>query len=219
MSTLLEVKSRCEGVMYGPFLIAPHDSYWCSPTKVAFVGQETHEWSFSDDIGTQMATYDDFCLGKHYRPSPFWNIIRKLEKRLTGSTYCSAWLNLNRYDEAGKKPSWKNQVTLSELDFLLVEELKTIAVNVVIFFTGPFYDRRLARLLQSTDTNVAGFSARQLCQLGSTLVGGMIFRTYHPKYLRCSGLESRVIDAICGTVANRWSQAADDTPTLRCTSA
>ncbi|MFO1421537.1 MAG: hypothetical protein U1F59_11510 [Candidatus Competibacteraceae bacterium] len=82
-----------------PFLIDPNDNYRLSRRKVAFVGQQIKGWSNSDDISIQMREYRDFNLGIKYQSTPFWNnfgnTIRKLEKRLAGSEYSSAWLNLN----------------------------------------------------------------------------------------------------------------------------
>ncbi|MDP2817873.1 MAG: hypothetical protein Q8O29_06260 [Polaromonas sp.] len=194
---ILDVKSRCTGNMEGPFLISPNDAYWVSTTKVAFVGQETNGWASQSDIALQMAEYTDFNLGKDYYSSPFWNVIRKLESALTTSTYSSAWLNLHRYDQERKRPSTGNQRILSELDFLLLEELRLIAPDVIIFLTGPSYDLRITELLQAKQIPIEGFTVRQLCKIESPTLGGNIFRTYHPNFLRRSGLEKRAIESIC----------------------
>lgn len=200
-ATIKGVGARCGEEMEGPFLIAPNDAYWNAKLKVAFVGQETYGWTDEIEIDAQMEAYSRFNLGEDYYSSPFWNVIRKLETALTGANYNSAWLNLNRYDEAGGKPSWENQVRLGELDFLLIEELKIVAADVVILFTGPYYDDRVNKLFGSGQTLVEGFSLRQLCQLQSPSLNGAIFRTYHPNYLRRSGLEPAAIEAVvnaCG---------------------
>ncbi|MBA3966910.1 MAG: hypothetical protein H0X47_14290 [Nitrospirales bacterium] len=194
--TIVAVKSRCQEEMEGPFLTAPNDDYWRSPKKVAFVGQETNGWTSETDIYAQMANYTHFNLGKEYYSSPFWNIIRKFEAALTGSTFSSAWLNLNRFDEGGGRPSRENQRILTELDFLLLEELTLINPAVVIFFTGPDYDHRITKLLEATQLEIENFPPRQLCRLRSPVLPSVIFRTYHPKYLRFSRLEQPVIEAI-----------------------
>lgn len=194
--TIVAVKSRCQEEMEGPFLTAPNDDYWRLPRKVAFVGQETKGWTNETDIYAQMATYSRFNLGKAYYSSPFWNIIRKFEAALTGSTFSLAWLNLNRYDEGGGRPSVENQRILAELDFLLLEELTLINPAVVIFFTGPEYDQRISKLLKATPLEIESFPPRQLCRLRSPVLPSVIFRTYHPKYLRLSKIEQPVIDSI-----------------------
>ena len=204
-SVIFEVGSRCSGEMEGPFLIAPNDVYWNAHTKVVFVGQETYGWSSEDDIASQMQTYSRFNLGEAYYSSPFWNVIRKFETALTGNTFSSAWLNINRYDQGGARPSWSNQCILSELDFLLFEELKLLSPDIVIFFTGPHYDKRIIDLMEATFSPVNNLTLRQLGNIHSEKINTAIFRTYHPKYLRLSGLEEKVIEEICAVAANRAS--------------
>lgn len=204
-SKILEVKLRCNDndKMNGPFLIVPNDAYQQAALKVAFIGQETNGWSNKPDISEQMTTYSNFNLGENYkyRNGPFWSVIRKIETALTGSILSSAWLNLNRYDQDKKAPSIGNQLILSELDFLLVEELKLIAPDVVIFLTGPHYDQRITSLLQGEKAPIDGFNQRKLCQIKSPALTSMIFRTYHPNYLRRARLEKDVIETISAEVS------------------
>lgn len=194
-----QVKSRCPANMNGPFLIAPNDLYWASSKKIAFVGQETHGWPSVEEYRNQMQEYQDFDLGKNYYSSPFWSTIRKLESTLTGSMFSSAWLNINRFDQSGGPPSNEAKKNLTELDFILVEEIKAISPQVIVFLTGPSYDDRLLRLLNFTTQEVSGFNKRQLSIFNSHKLTAKIIRTYHPNYLRRSGLESSIIDAIAKT--------------------
>jgi hypothetical protein len=200
-SAIFDIKSRCNDELEGPFLIAPNDAYWSSATKVAFVGQETRGWESWAEISEQMAVYKKFNLGERYFSSPFWNVIEKLESKLTGSTLSSAWLNLNRYDQDGKPPSIGNQRILSDLDFLLLDELKLVAPDIVIFFTGPKYDPRINGLLQGNQIAIDGFSPRELCKIASPFLPALTFRTYHPNFLRRSGREKRFVEAICAEFA------------------
>jgi len=195
-SAIYSVGGRCAGHLEGPFLTAPHDAYWLCPIKVAFVGQQTKGWYSENEIAKQMDGYSDFHLGKTYYSSPFWNVIRKLENALAGVNYSSAWLNFNRYDQDAARPSPENERILSEIDFIVLEELKIISANVVVFLTGPgFYDR-INILLQASPVAIKSFPLRQICELESPVLGGLIFRTYHPNYLRRSRLEPTVVDAI-----------------------
>lgn len=212
-SKILEVKLRCNDndKMNGPYLIAPNDAYWNAKIKVAFVGQETNGWDSHADISKQMTSYSNFNLGEEYQKkcrSPFWSLIRKIEVALTGSTLSSAALNLNRFDQTrddqkSKAPSIGNQLILSDLDFLLLEELKLIAPDVIIFLTGPHHDQRVTRLLQGEMMPIDGFNQRTLCQIESPLSASMIFRTYHPGFLSRRGLTVKVIDAISDAVSKK----------------
>ena len=205
-STIYDIGSRCSEHMEGPFLIAPNEAYWNSALKVAFVGQETHGWSSECEISAQMAVYSTFNLGVAYYSSPFWNVIRKLEHVLTASNYSSAWLNLHRYDQGGRRPSWKNQRILLELDFLVYEELKLLVPDVVIFLTGPNFDNRITSMLQASYRPIDGFPLRQLSEVQSPVLSNVMFRTYHPNYLRRSGLEASIVKAIHDAVAQRVQQ-------------
>jgi hypothetical protein len=187
--------------MTGPFLIAPGDEYWSSKPKIAFIGQETHGWWTGQSILNQMGHYREFNLGanrgngKKYS-SPFWQVIRQFEVAFTGDRYNSAWLNLNRYDDNRRRPLLHDQAIISELDFLLLEELRLLAPDAVIFFTGQSYDQRIAALLQAEVLPLAPFLPRQLCEFKSPLLSCRIFRTSHPKHLQLKRRTGQVIESI-----------------------
>jgi hypothetical protein len=202
-SEIYGIKTRCVGNITGPFLTCPGKKYWNSPLKVVFVGQETHGWCSDLSICLQMGHYRRFNLGansargKKYS-SPFWQVIRKFEKALTGDTYNCAWLNLNRWDENRRAPSYENQQILAELDFILLEELRLLAPDLVIFFTGPSpaYDYRITSLLQAQAVPFGSLSERRLREFESSLLNARVFGTYHPNYLQRSRLADEVINAV-----------------------
>lgn len=191
-----DARSRCVGEMNGPYLVAPHDEYWTAPTKLVFVGQETFGWANHADVASQMNSYSSFGLGRKYYASPYWKVIRKLELQLTGRTFASACLNLNRFDERKRRPNRSNRIVLEELDDLLLKELLILAPDIVIFFTGPGYDGRILRVLQGRQTEIGDYRTRQLCRIECSPLRSKVYRTYHPHYLRRSGLEKTVIPAI-----------------------
>lgn len=195
-SKLFELQTEKESSLSGPFLIAPNDNYWNSSVKIAFVGQETKGWKSYDQISDQMHQHEKFNLGENYFSSPFWNVIRKIEKELTGNSLCSAWLNLNRYCENKKRPKQNTRIVLERLDQILQEELKLISPDVIIFFTGPFYDRRVKKIISEDVKNVEGFRSRELCKYENSPLANLIYRTYHPNYLRRSGIEKRIIQTL-----------------------
>ncbi len=221
---LFSAPQKCTGKMHGPFLVCSQDEYWKSNIKISFVGQETRGWSCkgsvteqmdkhkspitlankntTGSVTEQMDKHKSFALGKGYHSSPFWNVIRKFEERICGSKYNSSWLNLNRYDQNKKRPNEENRKILSELDFLVLKELEILAPDVVIFFTGPIYDGRVKSLLCGELIGVSGFTKRELCLVKSQHLGAKIIRTYHPNYLRRSGLEEKVIDAVVSIALN-----------------
>jgi hypothetical protein len=203
-SKLQDVRSRCEtasGDLEGPYLVSPNTAYAAVNQKVVFVGQQTNGWVTTDcDVSEQMKSYAAFNLGAAYYSSPFWNVIRKIEERLTGEQYCSVALNLNRWDQGGGTPSPHNLLILAELDFLLLEELRLLSPDVVIFLAGPSYEARVGTLLGGERINILGPAGRQLCEIRSPVVNSRVFSTYHPNYLRKSGLEDKVLDAIVTSI-------------------
>lgn len=80
---LFSTTTNHEARTHGPFLISPNSGYWSAPIRVAFIGQETRGWVSSDRIESQISGYEGFNLGEHYRASPFWSIIRKLEHHIS----------------------------------------------------------------------------------------------------------------------------------------
>lgn len=188
---------------HGPFLISPNARYWSAPIRVAFIGQETRGWVSNKRIESQICGYESFNLGKYYRASPFWNIIRKLEHRISSEKYASAWLNLNRYDEKKKRPSRALAAKLSEIDWILAEELKIVEPNVIIALTGPTYDERISKFFGNERLAVGGFKTRELCEFINHRFDAKVLRTYHPNYLRLSKLENSIVEAIGKHVENR----------------
>ncbi|MDK9556089.1 hypothetical protein QQF73_00530 [Marinobacter sp. M216] len=181
---------------HGPFLISPNSDYWSAPVRLAFIGQETRAWVSSDRIESQISGYERFNLGEHYPATPFFNIMRKLEHRITAKNYASAYLNLNRYSEKKKRPCKALAARLSEIDWILAEELEILDPHVIIALTGPSYDHRLSKLFTSEQRPIGNFKKKQLCEFANHRFDGRVIRTYHPNYLRLSKLENPVIEAI-----------------------
>jgi hypothetical protein len=184
----------------GPYLCSPGKEYCDSKLKIVIVGQETNGWTSHTDVSKQMQTYSDFSLGKKYFSSPFWNVIRKIEKELNGEHYCCASLNLNKFDINGKPPREPFLTTIEKLDHILYDEIQLLKPDVVIFFTGPKYDRRISKLFNNELTEIDGFHKRKLAEMTLADKPFKIFRTYHPNYLRRTGLENQVIHQMVTSV-------------------
>lgn len=185
-----------EHKLNGPYLCSPGKEYLESKVKVVFVGQETKGWTAHADVSLQMQTYADFGLGKKYIPSPFWNVIRKIEKAATGNHYCCATLNLNKFDVNGKPPREPYLATIQKLDHILKDEIQLLKPDLVIFFTGWRLDGRLTGIFNANLVEVDGLKKRELAEIKLVNESFKIFRTYHPNYLRRSGLENKVINTL-----------------------
>ncbi|MBM5572092.1 MULTISPECIES: hypothetical protein [Deefgea] len=191
-----KINNQCSGILQGPFLCSPGKKYLESAKKIIFVGQETNGWPSNFDVEYQMKAYSEFDLGANYFSSPFWNVIRKIEKAISNDHYCSAWLNLNKFDENNKSPSAANLAILEKLDYILLKEIEFLSPDIVILFTGPKYDNRVTNLFNQVPQEIEGFNTRHLAEVRLVNRQFKIYRTYHPNYLRRSGLESKIIQAI-----------------------
>lgn len=184
--------------LHGPLLMSPNEAYCTSSNKLLIIGQETFRWSCHvDDIGKQMDFYEDFNVGKDYFASPFWNITRKVEEVLGNEKYSCAWTNLNKFDVNAKRPKGKYETAISELDDILLSELKIIEPDFCLFYTGPSFDYRLRTIFQDIEfIEIPNFTLRQFCKLKHTYLPENSYRSYHPKSLRIRHLEDDFIKYI-----------------------
>lgn len=131
------VETFPEDDLAGPLLMSPNPDYYTSQNKLLIIGQETNGWNYHlDDIAKQMKTYEDFNVGIEYYASPFWNITRKVEKALGNKPHSCAWTNLNKFDLNAGRPSGEYEKVISELDDILLSELKIIKPEFCLFYTG-----------------------------------------------------------------------------------
>jgi hypothetical protein len=125
--------------------------------------------------------------------SPFWQAYRQLRKNLENDLDQSIlWTNIFRMDVGGE--SVMKEATDQECDIiydntaeLLLDEISILNPKVVIFFTGPIYEKaiiqqfpnvRFGQFLQYEKNQVSRLTHKNLPQC--------TIRTYHPKYLRLS---------------------------------
>jgi len=178
-----------------PLLVKVPEKYFSQRPKLMVIGQQTLGWC-GQTIEELLTCYEHFNFGKDYHASPFWNVTRNIEKALGVEAFQIAWSNLNRCDFAGGRP----QADLEERIFssfpVLADEVGLLGPQVVVFFSGPYFDAHIRRSFHGcVFANVDKFSQNQLCRIEHNGLPHHSYRTYHPKYLRISGLEPRVVEA------------------------
>jgi len=179
--------------IHGPFLMSPEEEYKNAAKKLMIIGQETNGWSTTDIISTQMSAYREFGLGSTYN-SPFWNVTRKLEVALNIDRCTSAWTNINKYDENQSRPKKNVRDEIEKLDPILIEEIKILKPEVIVFFVGPRYHNRLLSVFTGLEfITIKDWKRNALCRLKHPSLSENTFVTYHPAYLRRSGLEADFI--------------------------
>jgi hypothetical protein len=189
-----------ESKLHGPFLISPSSDYKNQKNPLLIVGQETNGWTDDvDNLESQMGMYEDFNVGVYYRPSPFWNVTRKVEEALGNKEYSCAWTNVSKFDVDDSRPYGKHLEAISKVDDLLLDEIKILQPKVCIFFTGPDFDNRIKKVFEDVEyLEVEGWPMRQLCQLKHKDLPKHSYRTHHPKSLRIRQLENDFIEFIGG---------------------
>ena len=193
-----DVKTQVKsGKTYGPFLMSPNSEYSKQNNKLLIIGQETKGWENYKDITKQMAVYEGFNLGINYYSSPFWNVMRKVERALKNKEYSSAWTNISKFDVDRKRPTGENEKIISKLDNLLIEELEITKPKICIFFTSHTFDHRIKKIFSEIEfVSVPGFEKKVLCKLKHKDLPNETYRTYHPRYLRTGKMENKFIEFI-----------------------
>lgn len=180
--------------------MSPNQKYLSQKNPLLIIGQETCGWDYDvDDLVKQMEVYEEFNLGANYWATPFWNIIRKVEKSLGNEEYSWAWTNISKYNKDAARARGVYEKAISTLDDILIDEIKIVNPKVCLFFTGPSYDYRIKNIFKEIEyKQLLNWPSRQFCQLIHPGLPEMTFRSYHPKSLRIRKLESKFIDFISG---------------------
>ena len=182
--------------LHGPFLLSPNTKYQKSKKRLLIIGQETKGWHrIQDNIDGLMKVYEDFDLGRNYYSSPFWNVIRKVERVLDIEKYGCAWTNLNKYDVNKKRPKGIYEDEICKFDDLLIDEIEILKPDICIFFTGPDFDTRLKRTFKNlVFQEEKNWKPKQLSILKNEKLPTFSIRAYHPNYLRLKKYENSFIE-------------------------
>ena len=188
------------GDLGGPLLIDVPDAYRNATAKLMVVGQQTYGWGHpKDGIEGLLAEYRRFNVGQTYVRSPFWQAAYKVYECLNpaGPPGGFLWSNLVKVDVAQKRPLREIEELISTTG-LLQHEIYITKPDVVVFFTGPWYDERLRATFPGVEyEQVNNFIDR----LSHDELPGKTFRSYHPNYLRLSGnwpVMEEIKTLVCG---------------------
>lgn len=182
---------------FGPFLMSPNDKYQKQTNKLLVIGQETKGWENFNDLKKQMSVYEGFNLGIKYYSSPFWNVMRKLERGLKNAEYSSAWTNISKFDVDRKRPVGEHEKIISKIDYLLRDEIEILKPDMCMFFTSHTFDFRLKKIFPGIEfVRVPNFDKKVICRLKHQNLPENTFRTYHPRYLRTSKNEEKFVQFI-----------------------
>jgi len=166
-------------------------SYWRASVRLFVVGQQTNGWDDkipwdpdpSRAVPPLLQMYADFELGRSYWWTAFWAGSHCLCRQLSpdGPANGFVWSNLVKVDKGGRRPGRDiEDVVCSEFG-VLPEEIRLARPDVVVFFTGPYYDDRLRATFSGCEfVEVSGWPDRRLATLKHRGLPARSYRTYHP---------------------------------------
>ena len=179
-----------------PLLIKVPISYFSQRLKLMVIGQQTKGWG-TGNIEDLLRCYEEFNFGEYYYSSPFWNVTRKIENILQIQNYSIVWTNLNRCDFNDGRPPHEIENELHTRFPVLASEIEILRPDIVIFFSGPYFDEHIKRPFKGVKFHaVNGFNEREMVRVEHDFLPYNAYRTYHPKYLRISGVERRFVGYI-----------------------
>jgi hypothetical protein len=197
-----------------PLLISPPPQYAPSTLKVMYVGQETRGYggAFKDSKGVEhlLGEYDRFINGGECRKyaKAFFNAVGKFNDAFSkiDPTTSFLWNNIIKIGRDWSKGlSPESVLTWQNHWFGVVrEEMRILSPDVVIFFTGPNYDRFIEKAFGPfTVEPVGARTSRQLARLISEHLPAASFRTYHPNYLWRHGFYDYLKDIVAEVKKSR----------------
>lgn len=167
--------------------------------KIMLFGQETNDWRglYSENISVKnnMSGYYDFWVIKNSEFSkvgPLLQTFNKFQKDIDMDKTSCIWNNIIKIGKAKEigTPS-AELIERQESWFKVVrKEVDILKPNIILFFTGPNYDGYIKEVFGEFDKEeVIGQKTRQLSKLIFQNDKNIVaYRTYHPGYLRRSGL-------------------------------
>lgn len=80
---------------------------------------------------------------------------------------------------------------------MLAAEVEILEPNIVVFFSGPYYDEHIKSSFSGCRfESVDGFTQREMSRVHHELLPSHAYRVYHPKYMRIRGIEPRFIEYV-----------------------
>ena len=197
--------------------------------RVMFFMQETNDWCEDGKTDEVMKTYrkffNDFDEYSQNPPHPYWKTQKytwlvleemknTINRRVSGVSYI--WNNIVKAEyNIGKYPKVPYDVYTEFRDVnrkLILAEIEIIKPDVLVFFTGPSYNKKLddvfneSKEIDKKKIDIGGnMNALKIMELPLPL-SGSAYITYHPLYLgrNVKPLKAPILNVIaeqCAAVA------------------
>lgn len=207
-----QMRREANAPSYPLFLKINEEQYCNADVKIIVFGQETNSWEHKicptvTPVDQSIEIVDDTVKGfmDYYRNffdskdinSPFWQYIKKIKKILSSNlpnkTIEIVWNNIYKI---GNKEKNRNRPVKSIRDFentyfnVIQDEIDILKPDIILFFTGPDYDRRVIKIFPTICFKPFVPTIRQK-ELAKLQLENNIsaYRTYHPNYLQLNKKE------------------------------
>ena len=179
--------------------INDEEKYQNADLKIMFFGQETNMWE--GELGDKridelLHTYSEFFgKGKCFSyGGQFWNAVRdyvhSIKQIAPDKSVEFVWNNLIKVGKADSKGKPEaDLIEFQKKEFPVIkEEIEILKPDLIIFFTGPYYDSYFAdEWYNAIFTDLHNWKKRELAAVKHELLPANTFRTYHPNYLYRKG--------------------------------
>jgi len=178
----------------GPLLLKCwEDEYAKSKFKILFVGKECNGWVgyASDNVEECMKRYDNFKLSKNGNRTVFWQYVYWVNSLLNpeqreGNNFL--WTNISKFctlDGAGLE--WAVHTETVKHFNCLIDEVKITNPDIVLFFSGPYYDDKMKVQFEGEISFKKVFDdipQRELARVEHSVLPRHSYRVYHPSSLQ-----------------------------------
>jgi hypothetical protein len=184
-----------------PFLLSVPNDY-DKKFKVMIFGQETNDWLNFHCVEPQtaMESYRNFWINKQSKNSKkgvFLQILNNFQNNMLNPEKVSCiWNNTIKIGSTKSGTPSKEIIEWQKNWFSVVqEEVQILKPDFIIFLTGPKYDKYIKEIFGKFSLSpVLNKKKRQIAKLNFTADRKLVvFRTYHPQYLRRSKLEKEIL--------------------------
>lgn len=121
---------------------------------------------------------------------PFWNMVRdyaeSMQQKNPNMKIDYVWNNILKVGIAKEKGTPSHDIiNLQQKYFPVIKaEIEILKPDVVVFFTGPYYDEFIKYEFPGVDfIKIQAMKEREICVINSEYLPARSFRTYHPGYL------------------------------------
>jgi hypothetical protein len=175
--------------------IRDEEKYKAADIKIMIFGQETNGWNGelgSKNIDELVKIYSNF-LERRYG-GQFWNGVRdyvsSIKEKNPDKRVEFIWNNIIKIgkDKSKGRPK-QNLVDIQKEVFPVIkEEVEILQPDLIIFFTGPYYDQYIKKEWNELLINEVGhFNVKQLAMVKHEQLPINTFRTNHPTNLYFQG--------------------------------